>query len=41
MQYFIDTVETIIEGVGFTHFGPVHLVWIAIFIISGLVKKSV
>lgn len=38
MQYFIDTVETIIEGVGFTHFGPVHLVWIAIFIISTLIN---
>lgn len=28
MTYFLDTVETIPEGVGFAHFGPVHLFWL-------------
>ena len=29
MQYFLDTVETIPDGVGFARFGPVHLAWLA------------
>ena len=29
MQYFLDTVETIPEGVGFVMFGGLHLVWLA------------
>lgn len=33
MQYFMDTTETIPEGVGFPHFGTVHLVWLAVFLI--------
>ncbi len=33
MKYFLDTVETIEEGVGFSYFGATHLFWLAIFII--------
>ena len=32
MQYFLDTTETIASGVGFSHFGSLHLVWLAIFV---------
>ena len=30
MKYFMDTVETIEDGVGFPQFGALHLVWLAI-----------
>lgn len=30
MRYFLDTVETIPEGVGFSHFGGLHLCWLAL-----------
>ena len=33
MQYFLDTVDTIPDGLGFTYFKAVHLTWLAIFII--------
>ena len=33
MQYFLDTVETIPQGQGFAHFGGIHLMWLAAFII--------
>lgn len=33
MQYFLDTTETIPEGVGFSQFSLLHLVWLAIFIV--------
>ena len=29
MKYFFDTIETIPEGLGFSHFGPLHLAWLA------------
>ncbi len=28
MQYFLDTVETVPEGLGFVHFGPMHFAWL-------------
>lgn len=28
MQYFLDTIETIPEGNGFSHFGALHLIWL-------------
>ncbi len=37
MKYFLDTVETIDEGVGFSYFGLTHLLWIAFFIIFAAV----
>lgn len=33
MQYFLDTTETIPDGVGFSQFSLLHLVWLAIFIV--------
>ena len=33
MQYFLDTVETIPEGVGFSHFDGLHLCWLALFVV--------
>lgn len=33
MKYFLDTVETVASGVGFSHFGGMHLVWLALFVI--------
>lgn len=32
MKYFLDTVETIPQDVGFLGFGGLHLVWLAVFI---------
>ena len=31
MNYFLDTTETIASGVGFTHFGLLHLIWLLVF----------
>lgn len=31
MQYFLDTVETIESGVGFSHFGGLHIGWLLVF----------
>lgn len=38
MQYFMDTTETIANGVGFTGFGKLHLVWLSLFAIIVLVN---
>ena len=45
MQYFLDTVETIESGVGFSSFGACHLIWLAAFVVITVVcsliyKKS-
>jgi len=32
MQYFLDTTGTVPDGVGFNHFGLMHLVWLAVFL---------
>lgn len=32
MQYFMDTTETIPLGVGFTHFGGLHITWLLIMV---------
>lgn len=34
MQFFLDTVETVPEGVGFPQYGLLHLTWLAVFIIT-------
>ena len=36
MQYFLDTIETIPEGQGFSSFGPVHLAWLAGFVVFAI-----
>lgn len=33
MKYFLETTGTIPEGYGFQHFGPVHIAWLAAFVI--------
>lgn len=33
MQYFLDTVETIADGVGFSHYDGLHLTWIGVGIL--------
>lgn len=33
MNYFLDTVETIEDGLGFNYFGKIHLLWISFFIV--------
>ena len=35
MRYFLETSETIEQGVGFSHFGLIHLLWIFAFIVFG------
>ena len=34
MQYFLDTVETIPEGVGFNYFDTTHLIWLGAFVLT-------
>lgn len=34
MQYFLDTVGTIESGVGFSHFGSMHILWLVFFLIA-------
>lgn len=31
LKYFLDTTETIPDGVGFSHFGLLHIVWLLVF----------
>lgn len=31
MEYFLDTTETIISGVGFTHYDILHILWLVLF----------
>ena len=37
MEYFWESTGSIKKGVGFTHFGTGHLIWIAIFIITCII----
>lgn len=32
MQYFLETTETVTDGVGFSHYDTLHLIWLAIFL---------
>lgn len=32
MKYFLETVDTIEAGHGFSHFGTCHLIWLAVFV---------
>lgn len=34
MEYFWDTSETIVSGLGFSHYGKIHLGWLAIFAVT-------
>ena len=33
MTYFLDTTETVVEGVGFSAFGATHLIWLGVLIL--------
>ena len=32
MQYFLDTTDSVVDGVGFTHFGLMHILWLVFFV---------
>ncbi len=32
LQYFLDTTDSIVEGVGFSHFGLMHISWLVFFV---------
>lgn len=38
MKYFMDTTETIADGIGFSAFGMVHLIWLMAFAIVTVVN---
>lgn len=38
MEHFWKTVEVIPEGIGFAHYGPVHLCWLAAFVVLTVVN---
>lgn len=38
MRYFLDTVETIPDGVGFPSFGSLHLIWLTVFVVMIVVN---
>lgn len=38
MKYFLDTVDTIEAGVGFSAFGGLHLLWLALFVAAILLN---
>ncbi len=33
MDYFLDTVDTIPDGLGFSHFDVIHIVWLSVFVL--------
>lgn len=38
MRYFLDTVETVEDGLGFSHFNSVHLLWLVFFLVITVVN---
>ncbi len=38
MKYFLDTVETVEEGLGFSHFSSLHLIWLLFFLVVTVVN---
>ena len=37
MNYFLETSGTIPSGVGFSHFDPLHLAWLGVFVLSAVI----
>lgn len=37
-RYFLDSEETIVSGVGFTHFGTLHFCWLALFVLTVVIN---
>ena len=40
-QYFLDSEETIVPGVGFSHFGLLHFCWLGLFVLTVIVNYLV
>lgn len=38
MQYFLDTTETVPAGIGFAHFGFLHIIWLVLFALIAVVN---
>lgn len=38
MPYFLDTVDSVVEGVGFAHFGGLHFLWLLAFVLLTVVN---
>jgi len=38
MKYFLETSDTIVDGLGFAHFGALHLGWLAAFLVLVIVN---
>ena len=38
MQYFLDTVETIEDGLGFAHYDKMHLTWLAVGVLLTVIN---
>ena len=38
---FLDTVETVKEGVGFTLFEKIHLVWLLAFVVTAVTLSAI
>lgn len=38
MKYFLDTTETIPAGVGFVHFGALHIIWLTVFAVLTVIN---
>ena len=36
MKYFLDTVDTIPDGVGFDHFGGLHILWLVATLVAAI-----
>lgn len=41
MKHFLDTTETIEKGLGFKHFGVLHLTWLALFLIITVLMSAI
>ncbi len=39
MGYFLETTETIAEGLGFSHFGGLHILWLGIFLLTVILSS--
>jgi len=38
MQYFLDTTETVVSGLGFSHFDAMHFTWLALFLVIVIIN---
>lgn len=38
MIYFLDTVDTVVDGVGFSYYDGLHLTWLAVFVVLAVLS---